>query len=113
MKEKKNTHNRNYKVLEPADPFAKAGSHFLANDDLVLQLGHSEINLQFYFFISFIAFHKPYVDNILTVHPEENTGIQFLIEIRQIFISDVFFAVFVYHIYQLIFRIDDHNVTGP
>jgi hypothetical protein len=92
-KEKTKTICISEKNLKPADPLAKAGSHFLAHDDMMMQVRHGEVYLQLYFFVSLIAFYKTYVDDILPVHAKENTRIQLFIQIRQVFIGDIFFAV--------------------
>ena len=66
------------KFLKSVDPLTKTRRHFLADNNMMMKLGHRQINLQFYFFISSVALYKTDVDNILPVDPEKKRALSFL-----------------------------------
>ena len=62
------------KSLESVDPFTKTRSHFLADNNMMMKLGHRQVNLQFYFFIRSVTFYKTNVYDILPVDPEKKSA---------------------------------------
>src|SRR5574338_540369 len=79
-------------------PLAEIPGFFLAYNNEVIEFFHGESNHQLYPLIGFVSLDKIDVENVLPVHTEEGSGIQFALKAVQAFIDQVFISLVIINI---------------